>query len=214
MPGAGLADQVSGLLAAVPAAVSGAVDAAPASAVGPGPDSTVLATPDPRAATALLLATAPLLVALQGEPDPAPALAAIARMQVVVEAVRAASSTAWTSRDEAIAARSVVDAALATVQLDMQAQAAARPLAAGAAWQAVREIRSAWFRDVQEQAGRLPAVGRLTTILPMSAWQIALIVAGDNPAAIRPTMLDLVARNRVRNPAAVPAGIVEYLVQV
>jgi anthranilate phosphoribosyltransferase len=64
---------------------------------------------------------------------------------------------------------------------------------------------------MNDRIGRLPAVATLVTPATMSAWLVANRIAGDTPGQITETMLEVVRRNRVRHPAMVPAGSVEYL---
>jgi len=204
--GAVLADQLAGLSAAVPAALAAAADSAADPAIGPGPlDLAPAQAADPRAAAGVLLAAPALLQPRPGELKLGAALLLTARVQAVCAAARAASGAAWDSRDEAVLWRARVDLGLAIVQGELAAAGA------GAAWRALREVRTAWARDMTEAIGRLPPVRHLQTRAPLSAWQIALAVAGDVPAAIRPAMLDFVRRNRIRHPGLVQPGRFEVV---
>lgn len=211
LAGPGLPIQAAALLAAVPASVSDAADRAPDPAIGPGPQAAVPSPADPRVAAAALAAAVPLLQAPAGLPEPAPALALLARLQAAAEAVRATSRIPWDSRDEAAAARDHQDLVLHGLAADLGAAAARQPLVYAAAWRAARALRTAASRDLTARLGRLPPVRHLFTIQTMSAWAIANAVAGDVPAAIRPAMLDLVRRNRIRHPGCVPPGRLEVL---
>lgn len=197
----GLAPQLAGLLAAVPAALARAADSAADPAIGPGPLAPAPApAADPRAAASLLLDALAQLQPQAGDLPVARAMLQAARVQAAAEAARAASGTSWDSRDEAVGWRGRVDAALAGVQAELAGAAA------GPAWRALRDVRTAWARDLNEAIGRLPPVQHAITYAPLSAWQIALAAAGDTPAAIRPAMLDFVRRNRIRHPGLVPPG--------
>ena len=146
------------------------------------------------------------MVSLQRQrPAARVALLQAARVQAVCEAARAASGADWDSRDDAIAWRGTVDAALATVQAELAAANA------GAAWRSLRDVRTAWARDVNEAIGRLPAVQHFTIGATLSAWEIALAAAGDTPSAIRPALLDFVRRNRIRHPGLVAPGRYEIV---
>ncbi len=203
-----LTAQLAGLLAAPPAALSLAVDVAADPAIGPGPlEPDPVPSADPRVAAAVMLAALPLLQPMPGELPLSTAMLQATRLQVAAEATRAASGVVWNSRNEAVAWRDRVDVALAALQAELAAAGA------GAAWRSVRDVRTAWARDMNEAIGRLPPVRYVVTFAPMSAWLIALAVAGDSPAAIRPTLLDFVYRNRIRHPGWVAPGRYEVVIR-
>lgn len=74
---------------------------------------------------------------------------------------------------------------------------------------AIQDLRLALIADINETIGRLPAAQTLVTERPTDAFQIANHLYGDNPAAIEGGYLTIIARNRPRHPAYLPAGHIE-----
>ena len=211
--GSAVADQ----LALMPDAVSGAAAAPSRSMVAPAADAAASPGPvNPREVALLLLRVAASL-------DPAkagellavpPAVAAVpvtARLLAAAAAVEVSADIPVTSADEAAAWRDQVEGTLASLAADMAAAAPAGPTAIRGPWQALREVRSAWAADMTTRIGRLPSVRSLEVPAPMSAWLIAQKIAGDDPAAVAAALRMVVARNRIRHPAMVPAGRIEIL---
>ncbi|AJY46478.1 DNA circularization N-terminal domain-containing protein [Martelella endophytica] len=64
---------------------------------------------------------------------------------------------------------------------------------------------------LNEIIGQLPETLTLTLAGPTDAWMIATHIAGENPAAIEAVWADIVARNRPRHPAQLPAGSIKVL---
>ncbi len=203
-------------------AVSDALDAVPSSiaeagapplppAIGPAAGAT---TPSiviaPEAATKALLDGADALAAIAA---PVPGLALAAAVQARLEAVTAATTIDHVSQQDAIAWRDRLDAALTASAADAAILARTAPIEGQALWTAVMAVRDAVLADYNDRIGRLPAV----RILPprataVSAWAIAHDLVGDDPAAVRAMMEDLVRRNDIRHPAVVPADLsLEYL---
>lgn len=206
-----LAVQTTGLLEAVPASLSLAADSAADPAIGPGPLEIAPApSADPRAAAQLMLAALPLLQPVSGDQPMNVALLQAARVQAVTEAARASSGTEWDSRNKAVTWRGTIDTALAGVQAELAIAGGMSP-SAGAAWRALRDVRTAWARDMTEVIGRLAPVQYVAIATPLSAWTIALASAGDTPSAIRPALLDFVRRNGIRHPGRVLPGQYELV---
>lgn len=204
--GANLAAQSTALLAAVPAALALAADSAADPAIGPGPlEAAHAPAADPIVTAQVMLAALPMLQPAAGDQPVATALLQAARVQAVAAAVSAASCAAWDSRDQAVIWRGAVDTALAGVQAELAAAGA------GPAWRALRDVRTAWARDMTEAIGRLLPVQHIGIGAPVSAWQVALAAAGDTPSQIRPALLDFVRRNRIRHPGLVAAGRYELV---
>lgn len=213
-PAAAVADASAPLLEPAVASASQPYGVASSSLTSAGVGTTALSSPqppDPRAAAELLLAASVPGSAELAAPSALRAVALAPRLIAVSEAVRAAVDIDYESRQEAIAWRDRLDAALAGVEGELAAIAASRPLVAGSAWRAAGIARRALAADIHERIGRLPVVGTLETSTTLSAWLIAQRIAGDDPARVTTVMLDLVRRNGVRHPSMVPAGTVEYL---
>lgn len=74
-----------------------------------------------------------------------------------------------------------------------------------------RDLQAALIADINETIGRLPAVVVFKNDRPLDAWLLAQHVFGDTPQLIEAGYREIVARNRPRHPAALPAGGVEVL---
>lgn len=74
-----------------------------------------------------------------------------------------------------------------------------------------RDLQAALIADINETIGRLPAVVIFKNERPLDAWLLAQHVFGDTPQLIEAGYREIVARNRPRHPAALPAGGVEVL---
>lgn len=160
------------------------------------------------AATRLLLTVA---AGIRLDATAPPGLRLATQALLVAEAVQLGVQVPFASRQEALAMRAALDAALVQMGADAAAAAVAEPVYAGGIWQQVAALRAGLARDMSERIGRLPAVESL--ILPGAAptWLVAQHLAGDAPGAVTAQYLDLVARNRPRRPARLPAGAVEVL---
>lgn len=186
----------------LPAVVGPAADAPPAEDVA-----------DPAEAATALLAAAEAFAADPAALAAVPALPFAAATLARAAAVSAALDIPFASRDEAIAWRDRVDAALAAAATAAELLALTAPLAAGPVWRAIAALRSAVAADFNDRIGRLPAVAVLADrggTVP--AWLIAQHLAGDDPTAVVAVLNDLVARNRLVQPGAVPPDQrIEYL---
>lgn len=202
---------VSDRLTAVPKAIAdaGAPPLPPAigPAAGSNAPSIVIAPID---AATVLLDAGDALVATSAV---VPGLALAAGIQARMEAVAVATGIDHASREEAIAWRDRLDAALDASARDAAVLARSYPIEGHALWTAVTALRDALRADFNDRIGRLPAV----RIMPpragvASAWAIAHDLVGDDPSRVLPMMEDLVRRNGIRHPATVPADLpLEYL---
>lgn len=123
------------------------------------------------------------------------------RTQAVAEAARAAMSIPFGGRVEALAVRQ----ALAD-QIDDIADAAG---VAGLdeTWAALSDLRAAVVAELATRAARLPELRRITLAATLPASLLAYRLDGDALGDVWGRGLDLVARNDVRHPGFVPAGV-------
>lgn len=203
-----LPDEVADGLSAVPQAVAGAATLLPTAAIGgvaPAPAA------DPAVAAQLLLDTALAWAGPVALPSPAPALHLAARMLTLAEAADAAAAIAFDSQPQARGWHAGMDAAIAAAAADAATVAAGLPLAAGPVWREASALRRAVAADMAQRIGRLPQVARLSLPVAAPAWLVAQHIAGDDPAAVETALLDLVRRNRIRQPGLVAPGELEVL---
>lgn len=204
-------DAVADALLAPAAIIAGTAAPAPASAIGAGgnvlAEGLVLA-PDAVAAALLAeAARAPNPIGL----IPAPVLLA-AQCAALCGGIAALARIPFASRQQAQDWQARADAAILSRMAAVAAAASQGAAEAAALYQALAELRSAVARDFRAGIGRLPRVRTVTVPGPCSVWAVASWLAGDEPGLITPLVNDLVARNRLRQPAAIPAGtVLEYL---
>lgn len=142
---------------------------------------------------------------------PAPVLLA-AQCAALCGGVAALARIPFESRAQAREWQARADAAILSRMNAVAAAAGDGAAEAATLFQALAELRRAVARDFQAGIGRLPEVKTITVPGPCSVWAVASWLAGDEPAIITPLVNDLVARNRLRQPAAIPAGtVLEYL---
>jgi prophage DNA circulation protein len=202
---------VADRLGAVPKAIgdAGAPPLPPAIGPAAGADIPGIVISPADAAVALLDAGD----TLSALPAAIPELALAAAVQARLEAVAVAAGIEHASREEAIAWRDRLAAALDASARDAVALARTAPAEGQALWSAVAALGDAVAADYNDRIGRLPAVRILLPRADVaSAWAIAHDLVGDDPAAVLPMMRDLIRRNGIRNPAVVPADRpLEYL---
>ncbi|MGX1099272.1 DNA circularization N-terminal domain-containing protein [Amorphus sp. MBR-141] len=141
-------------------------------------------------------------------PDQAMLLGTAAAM--LAEAGPMLAQAEFSTRSEARAARAAI--ATETDRVTTAAEGLGETLFAAVASTTGRlagDFRLAAIADINEVIGRLPQVVALTTTRPADAFQVAAHLFGDTPAAIEIGYTDIVARNRPRHPASLPAGRVE-----
>lgn len=142
---------------------------------------------------------------------PAPVLLA-AQCAALCGGIAALARIPFASRQQARAWQARADAAILSRMAAVAAAASQGAAEAAALYQALADLRRAVARDFQVGLGRLPSVRSITVPGACSVWAVASWLAGDDPRIITPLVNDLVARNRLRQPAAIPAGtVLEYL---
>lgn len=198
-------------VAAVPGAIVAAAQPGVPSAVAPGGPVVVAVAADPADATSMLLQAVPIATQGATNPAPGPALAASLQAIIVANAVAASALIAYQSVQQAQAQALVLMAALDAAIVAAATAAQTSPQLAAPVWDDLIGLKAALAADTNALIGRLPAVVTVNTINVLPAWLIAHYVAGDVPARMAATYADIVARNRVINPALVPAGALEVL---
>ncbi|KAA6405792.1 DNA circularization N-terminal domain-containing protein [Candidatus Tokpelaia sp.] len=83
--------------------------------------------------------------------------------------------------------------------------------AASRLYRAAGAVKPAAINDINETIGRLPATVLLELDRGADAWLIANMLYGDKPQELEDTYADLISRNSLRHPAAIPAGKIEVL---
>ena len=187
--------------------------AAPAQAAAVAPSGAVTpATPlDARAATTAILAAVTGATPAATATTPATTVALAAQALAVADAVQTSTAIAFTSQQEATEWAQLLTAALTAATTLAAATAAQQPRSAGDVWRALMAAQAALSTDMVSVIGRLPAVVQFTVPHTASVWQIAQALSGDTPSLVVATYLDIVARNDILNPGAVPPGILEVL---
>lgn len=104
---------------------------------------------------------------------------------------------------------SAIDGAIAAAG----ALAANDPLNITPVWRDLLAVKAALAADLNAAIGRLPAVVVINTPRALPLWLVAQYAYGDNPGQIFTMWQDMIARNRVRNPAVLLPGPVELLNQ-
>lgn len=207
--GAGYGASVADRLDAVPATIAEAALPPPQPAVTPAtvqPEPAVLGPADGAALLLALQSAAPGLSL-----DAPPALVAAVQAQAAVAAAEAAARIPFESQQQAMAWKARIDAGLSRAADAAAAAAQGLPMEGGQLWQALHAARAAWAADMDARIGRLPRVRTLELGGPVPVALLAHAIAGDDPARVIATAEDLVRRNRLRLPAAVPPGALEVL---
>lgn len=188
---------------------AGAPRATPAIGAGPAGRSTapVIA---PATAARLLLDLSTGLAPKAGAPRADTSLRLAARSAALAAAVTPINAIAYESRQDAALWRSTFGQAIDAARTDATA-AGALPQEHYAIWSALGDLKRSAFADIDERIGRLPSVRSITPPSGVSAWLIAQHVAGDNPSRVVGAFNDVVARNRLRHPAAAGPGAIEVL---
>lgn len=206
-------DTASAAVSATVSAWSAAATPAVPSAVAPGAVLTPAPAADPTDVTTSLLSALPAIAKLGTGPTPAAAMAAAVQASVVAGAVQAASDINYPSQQEARAMGaqlySAIDGAIAAAG----ALAANDPLNITPVWRDLLAVKAALAADLNAAIGRLPAVVVINTPRALPLWLVAQYAYGDNPGQIFTMWQDMIARNRVRNPAVLLPGPVELLNQ-
>ena len=119
------------------------------------------------------------------------AVATLVRQAAVIEAARASADMAFASYDDALAVRDELAEALDEVALT----------ASDATYAAITDLRVAVVADIGARGADLARLLRVTPAETLPALVLAHQIHGNARRAA-----DLVARNRVRHPGAVPGG--------
>jgi prophage DNA circulation protein len=132
--------------------------------------------------------------------DAARALAASCRALIAARAAVAATGAGWATREDALADRDRLAAAL-----DLAAEDAA---AAGwdDAWRQVIALRAASLAEISDRAAPLPRLRQLTLPAPTSAALLAFRLDGDALADVWARGDAIAARNRAPHPGFLPAA--------
>lgn len=203
--GEGVAERLD----AVPATIAVAALPAPSPAVAPALPVAETVTIGPADGAALLLEMLSAVPTLTLD-APQPVVAA-AQAQVAVAAMEAAARIPFGSREDAADWKGRIDAGLVTAAEAAAVAAQAAPLDGGELWSALQAARAAWAQDMDARIGRLPAVRSVVLGGPVPVLLLAHALAGDDPDQVVSTATDLVVRNRLRLPGAVPPGTLETL---
>ena len=198
-------------LAAVPAAIAAACAPTMPSAVAPGGAVVAALAADPGDATAMLLASLAGIGTGLNAPAPGPALAIALTALVLANAAQAASNISYTSQQQAQAQAALLYAAFDAGIASAALAAASAPVLGGAVWRDLLDLKAAVAADMNAVIGRLPPVVVITVPNTIPAWLLAQYISGDNPGAVFATWQDIVARNNIRSPGAVPPGTIEAL---
>ena len=203
---AAIADAGETLFAAVPALTSGPV--APAAEASSKAGAAL--SPVDGFSIALDAANA-LTLAVSAAPSPSDrAMLAAAASAFFGFGGRVLSGVAYPTRREATATRAAIAASGAEIVEalgDLGETAFGAPAVETA--RAVSDLRQAAIADINEIVGRLPQVVALNTDRPTDAFLVAHHLFGDTPSAVEAAYEDIVARNRPRHPAQLPAGRIE-----
>ena len=210
-PGAGWATATAAEMLAVPAAIAGAAAPTVPSAVAPGGTATPALPADPADAASTLLNAVPGITAAGGANAPGPALAAAMQAATVGAAVQAASGITYASQQDAERQAAVLYAALDAATAAAALAAQGDPANAAPVWRDLIALKATLAADLNSLIGRLPPVVIINIPVAMPAWVIAHYISGDTPDEVYGTYQDIIARNKVFNPALVPAGPLEVL---
>ncbi|WP_029004792.1 DNA circularization N-terminal domain-containing protein [Azorhizobium doebereinerae] len=213
--GGGGAEDAAVIAAALTALVvpvaEAALGAAP-SAIGAGGSASVsVPVLTARTGASLLLAIAGEIRASDAVGVPAAAARLAAGAAVLAYAVEVAADITYESRQDAAAWRDLLVVEIDATETAAIALADDAPAPVATLLGALGELRAALARDLNEVMGRLPSVRLVTPADTVSAWLLAQHFAGDNPSLVGAMFTDIVTRNRLRHPGAVPPEPVEVL---
>lgn len=210
-PGAAGAAALGAAVTALPEPIATLALGAAVSAIAPRSSSAAVAqTFGVRDGATLLLALADAVGALAALTVQEQAMRLAALAAIVAQAARVVADIPHESRQEAMAWRAQMMAALDRLDglaSDLGSEtpdAIARLLATSGA------LRAAVAADINEAIGRLPTVLVVTPPAVVSAWLLAQHFAGDDPSGVVAMFDDIVRRNKLRHPALV-SGAVEVL---
>ncbi|MBD8686569.1 MULTISPECIES: DNA circularization N-terminal domain-containing protein [unclassified Rhizobium] len=140
------------------------------------------------------------------------ALLLSAAAQFLAAAAAQSSYGDYASRREAQNFRSRMTLAITALVEELETFGSALFQAeASALIRASRNLHASVIADINEVIGRLPDVLTFKPTNDISAWQLALHVAGDTPSRIEDVYRDIVARNDPSHPASMEPGAIEVL---
>jgi prophage DNA circulation protein len=129
------------------------------------------------------------------------------RAQIAAQAAAAALVAGWASRDDAMADRDRLAAAL-----DAAGERAAT-LGWDDAWRALAALRAATLAEIAARAAPLPRLRRLTLPAPLPASLLAYDLDAEDIGQVFARGEQIAARNRARHPGFLPASApIEVLV--
>lgn len=207
-------DDYAASMSAVTAALTAAiVELRTVPAVSPAAESPAASVDvDPRAVMDLCLGVSEALIAAEAPSTVDRALLLAAAGDAVAGACEASVYATYISREDASAVRNALASridALTGACVDLQDGTSAA--AASTAARTGTDLKARMVADINEVIGRLPSVIVLPTETDVDAFQVANHVYGDDPGSIEAGYRTIVARNRPRHPARLPAGRVEAL---
>ncbi len=196
---------------ALPEPIATLAIGAPAPAIAPATAPAIAsAVFGPRDGAAMLLALATEIAALDAVSLPERAVLVGASAAILAQGARSVAEIPYESRQEAMAWRARLMAALDVLDAAASAIAAQAPDAIAKLLASTGALRAAVSADIHEAIGRLPSVIIVTPPAPVTAWLIAQHFAGDDPGNVVAMLDDVVRRNRLPHPGIV-AGPIEVL---
>lgn len=211
----GLVDWISSVVDTIAAA--GTPAASPAIGVGPLGRAEA-ATLDPWSTVAALLevATATAAASLETDDEGASVISIAAATAAIAATADPLAAVEWESRQQAMAARTTISTAIATVSAALIGASSTTSLSTTerrATWRRLAEMRRTIHQDLDDRIGRLPSVMTITPPTRVSAWVIAQHLFGDDPNKVRSGFEDIVTRNRLAHPSIVDVDPIEVLPQ-
>ncbi|MFG1466755.1 hypothetical protein V5F77_28505, partial [Xanthobacter sp. DSM 24535] len=202
------AQAVAAALVDLPRPLADVAIGTPEAAIGAGPlvSAETVPTLTARSGADMLLGLADQARGLAAHGALAEAVRLSAQVALLGQAVRTAADIDYESRQDAMAWRARLDDALDRAADDLAEAQDAWAGERATLWSALADLRGALARDMHEIIGRLPPVLLFTPQATVSAWILAQHFAGDDPRDVVPMFDDIVRRNRLRHPGAIPAG--------
>lgn len=182
----------------------------PLPAIAPAADAAPVIQPDPRRGAAIIEVAIEALADLSRSFEAEESVIIAAGLLWLGEMAATVTDIPFTSRQEALSWLARTEASARRVNDQAAAMASRRPALVSPAMDIIRDLSAALSQDINEVAGRLPAVRVIEVPFPTPAMIIAQHLVGDDPARIEPMLRDIVSRNRIRHPGRV-LGRIEVL---
>lgn len=213
--GAGLAAWMGSVATTI--AGAGVPPTSPAIGIGPLGRATEAAV-DPWSVVVALIAIAETTAAasLVADGDGESSVLEAMAITALRNATDPLAAVEWESRQQALAARAELSAALATVaEAAIGASTASETTATirRESWRRLAALRRAIHQDLDDRIGRLPSVMTVMPPTRVSAWIVAQHLFGDDPNAVRSGFEDIVKRNRLAHPSICDVDPIEVLPQ-